>query len=175
MPTIRMSCTESDNGQSPLAVQGLNDFLLAFVVGRGPDHIFHPKLRSDSKISQPHITTLTSPTELRTMSLQCPRCHSLKVASFHHAMKIGAAIGTLGGAARGACAALAGSQAGALVGAINGPLGVTLGAVSGAILGSLVGGAGGCALGAQLGDKLDRHVLAHNLCLICGHRFNLTA
>lgn len=46
------------------------------------------------------------------MSLQCPRCHSLKVASFHHAMKIGAAIGTLGGAARGASAALAGSQAG---------------------------------------------------------------
>jgi hypothetical protein len=30
-------------------------------------------------------------------------------------------------------------------------------------------------LGAQLGDKLDRHVLAHNLCLICGHRFNLPA
>ena len=35
-----------------------------------------------------------------------------KVASFHHAMKIGAVIGTLGGAARGASAALAGCQAG---------------------------------------------------------------
>ena len=35
------------------------------------------------------------------MSLQCPRCNSPKVASFHHAMKVGAAIGTLGGAARG--------------------------------------------------------------------------
>jgi hypothetical protein len=32
---------------------------------------------------------------------------------------------------------------------------------------------GGCVLGAQLGDQLDRHVLANNLCLDCGHRFNL--
>jgi hypothetical protein len=113
--------------------------------------------------------------ELHTMSLQCPRCNSPKIASFHQAMKIAAAIGTVGGAARGVSAALAGGQAGATVGVIAGPLGVTLGAVSGAILGGLVGGAGGCALGAQLGDKLDRHVLAHNLCLICGHRFNLPA
>jgi hypothetical protein len=37
----------------------------------------------------------------------------------------------------------------------------------------LAGGVGGCALGAQLGESLDRHVLAHNLCLLCGHRFNL--
>ena len=106
------------------------------------------------------------------MSLQCPCCHSPKVASFHHAMKIGAAIGTVGGAARGVSAALAGSQTGALIGAIAGPIGITLGSVSGAILGGLTGGAGGCALGAQLGDTLDRHVLAHNLCLLCGHRFH---
>ena len=41
------------------------------------------------------------------MSLQCPRCHSPKVASFHHAMKAGAAIGAVGGLARGVSAALA--------------------------------------------------------------------
>jgi hypothetical protein len=113
--------------------------------------------------------------EVRPMSLQCPRCHSPKVASFHQAMKVGAAIGTVGGVARGVSAALAGGQAGALVGTIAGPFGITLGYVSGAILGGLAGGVGGCALGAQLGDTLDRHVLAHNLCLLCGHRFNLPA
>ncbi|WP_374382112.1 hypothetical protein [Pseudomonas fluvialis] len=52
---------------------------------------------------------------------------------------------------------------------------VTLGSVSGAILGGLAGSVGGCAIGAQLGESLDRHVLAHNLCLLCGHRFNLPA
>ncbi len=65
------------------------------------------------------------------MSLQCPRCHSPKVASFHHAMKVGAAIGTVGGVARGVIAALAGGQAGALIGAIAGPVGISLGSVSG--------------------------------------------
>ncbi len=45
------------------------------------------------------------------MSLQCPRCHSPKVASFHHAMKTGAAIGAVGGLARGISAALAGGKA----------------------------------------------------------------
>ena len=109
--------------------------------------------------------------ELQTMSLQCPRCNSPKIASLHQAMKIAAAIGTVGGAARGASSALAGGQFGAAVGAIAGPLGITLGAISGAVL----GGVGGCALGAQLGEKLDRHILANNLCLICGHRFNLSA
>src|SRR3990167_5032517 len=96
--------------------------------------------------------------ELRTMSLHCPRCNSPKIASFSHAMKVAAAIGTVGGAARGASAAL--------VGAIAGPLGIPLGTVSGAFLGSLAGGVGGCVLGAQLGEKLDRHVLANNLCLL---------
>jgi hypothetical protein len=113
--------------------------------------------------------------ELRPMSLQCTRCHSPKVVSFHHAMKITAAVGTVGGAARGISAALAGGQAGAAIGAIAGPVGITIGSVSGAILGGLAGGVSGCALGAQLGEKLDRHVLAHNLCLLCGHRFNLPA
>ena len=107
------------------------------------------------------------------MSLQCPRCNSPKIASLHQAMKIAAVLGTVGGAARGVSAAPPPPPPPATVGAIAGPFGVTLCAVSGAILGGLVGGAGGCALGAQLGDKLDRHVLAHNLCLICGHRFNL--
>ena len=109
------------------------------------------------------------------MSLQCPRCHSPKVASFHHAMKAGAAIGAVGGLARGVSAALAGGKAGAAIGVITGPVGITLGSVSGAILRVLAGGAVDFALGAQLGETLDRHVLAHNLCLICGHRFNLPA
>lgn len=111
--------------------------------------------------------------EVSPMSLQCPRCHSPKVASFHPAMKVGATIGTVGGVARGVSAALPGSHAGAALGALAGPVGITLGSVSGAILGGLAGGFGGCALGAQLGESLDRHVLAHNLCLLCGHRFNL--
>lgn len=111
--------------------------------------------------------------EVRPMSLQCPRCHSPKVASFHHAMKAGAAIGAVGGLARGISAALAGGKAGAALGLIAGPVGITLGSVSGAILGGLAGSVGGCAIGAQLGESLDRHVLAHNLCLLCGHRFNL--
>lgn len=127
------------------------------------------------KISVIHNYLAPPPNEVHPMSLQCPRCHSPKVASFHHAMKVGAAIGTVGGAARGVSAALAGGQAGALIGAIAGPVGITLGSVSGAILGGLAGGVGGCALGAQLGESLDRHVLAHNLCLLCGHRFNLPA
>lgn len=127
------------------------------------------------KISDLHNHNDITTKEIYPMSLQCPRCHSPKVASFHHAMKIGAAIGTVGGAARGVSAALAGGQSGALIGSIAGPVGITLGSVSGAILGGLAGGVGGCALGAQLGDTLDRHVLAHNLCLLCGHRFNLPA
>lgn len=68
--------------------------------------------------------------EFQTMSLQCPRCNSPKIASLHQAMKISAAIGTLDGAARGSSAALAGSQTGALIGAMAGPVGITLGSVS---------------------------------------------
>ena len=76
MPTIRMSCTDLDNGQSPLAVQGLNDFLLAIIGGRGSDHIFHPKPRFDSKISQPHITAMTPlPRRFNIERLQINRCH----------------------------------------------------------------------------------------------------
>jgi hypothetical protein len=127
------------------------------------------------EISAIHHSNDITTKEARPMSLHCPRCHSPKVASFHHAMKVGAAIGTAGGVARGVSAALAGGQAGALIGAFAGPVGITLGSVSGAILCGLAGGVGGCALGAQLGDTLDRHVLAHNLCLLCGHRFNLPA
>lgn len=106
------------------------------------------------KISATHYCNDITPKEIHPMSLQCPRCHSPKVASFHHAMKVGAVIGTVGGAARGVSAALAGGQAGAALGAFAGPVGVTLGSVSGAILGGLAGGAGGCALGAQLGESL---------------------
>ncbi len=140
---------------------------------------FHSWLRSCKavirfkKISALYHRNDITTKKVRSMSLQCPRCHSPKVASFHHAMKIAAAVGTVGGAARGVSAAMAGGKAGAAIGAVAGPVGITIGSVSGAIFGGLVGGVGGCALGAQLGDKLDRHVLAHNLCLLCGHRFNL--
>jgi uncharacterized membrane protein len=55
---------------------------------------------------------------------------------------------------------------------IAGPAGSLLGAISGAVLGGLAGGVGGCAIGAELGRCLDRHILANNLCLDCGYRFN---
>jgi hypothetical protein len=125
------------------------------------------------KISTTHYRNDITPKEIHLMSLQCPRCHSPKVASFHHAMKITAAVGAVGGVARGISAALAGGQVGTSVGAIAGPISITLGSASRAILGGLAGGMGGCALGAQLGEKLDRHVFANNLCLTCNHRFNL--
>jgi len=137
-----------------------------FILWQGPAIRF-------KKISITHYRDDITTKKVHPMSLQCPRCNSPKVASFHHAMKIAAAVGTVGGAARGVSAAMAGGKAGAAIGSVAGPVGITIGSVSGAIFGGLVGGVGGCALGAQLGDKLDRHVLAHNLCLLCGHRFNL--
>jgi len=54
------------------------------------------------------------------MSLQCPRCQSPKIASFHRAMKVTAAVGCAGGVARGVSTALAGGQAGAALGVIAG-------------------------------------------------------
>ena len=108
------------------------------------------------------------------MSLQCPRClpQSRFFPSRH---STGAAIGAVGGLARGVSAALAGGKAGAAIGVITGPVGITLGSVSGAILRVLAGGAVDFALGAQLGETLDRHVLTHKLCLLCGQRFTLPA
>lgn len=88
-------------------------------------------------------------------------------------MMVGALVGTIGGAARGANSALASSKTGANLSVLIRPPGTSIGSVSSAILGGLAGGVGGCALGAQLGEKLDRHVLANNLCLVCGNRFNL--
>lgn len=88
-------------------------------------------------------------------------------------MTVGAIVGSIGGAARSANPAFAGSQMGATFDAIAGPSGIIIGTVFSAILGRLVAGVRGCALGAQLGENLDRHVLANNLCLVCGHRFNL--
>jgi hypothetical protein len=88
-------------------------------------------------------------------------------------MTVAAVIGSIGGAAQGASSALAGSQIRATLGAFIRPPGISIESVSSAILAGLAGGAGGCTLGAQLGEKLDRHVLANNLCLVCGHRFNL--
>lgn len=109
------------------------------------------------------------------MSLQCPNCNSLQTASLRAAQKAGALVGTISGVARGASMALAGSQAGIAVVTLTSPPSIPLATLSNAILGGLAGGVGGCALGAQLGEQLDRHVLANNLCLTCGHRFNLPA
>lgn len=107
------------------------------------------------------------------MLFQCPCCNSRKIASLRTAMTVGAIAGSIGGAIRGASAALAGRPIGATFGALAGPSGITISTVSSAILGRLAAGVRGCALGAQLGENLDRHVLANNLCLVCGHRFNL--
>jgi hypothetical protein len=84
------------------------------------------------------------------MSLQCPRCISLKIASLIPAIKIFALVGTVSGVARGASTALAGGQTGSAAGTSTGPLGITLGSLSGAFLGGLACGVGDCALGAQL-------------------------
>jgi hypothetical protein len=90
-------------------------------------------------------------------------------------MTVGAIVSSIGDAARGANSVLAGSQMGAILGAIAGPSGIIIGTVFCAILGRLAAGVRGCALSAQLGESLDRHVLANNLCLLCGHRFKLPA
>lgn len=57
------------------------------------------------------------------MSLQCPLCNSPKITSLSTAMKIDAAVGTIGGTAPGASSALAGNEFG--IDVITGPLGVT--------------------------------------------------
>lgn len=90
-------------------------------------------------------------------------------------MRIAAFIGMLGGVLRGAGTILLTSPSASGNSPATPPLNVNLNALSSAILTSLVGAAGGCAMGAQLGEKLDRHVLANNLCLSCGHRFNVPA
>lgn len=88
-------------------------------------------------------------------------------------MTVGAIVGSIGDAARGVNSALAGSQVGATLVALAGPSGIIISTVFCAILGRLAAGVCGCALSAQLGENLGRHVLANNLCLLCGHRFNL--
>lgn len=107
------------------------------------------------------------------MSFQCPCCTSRKIAYLQPATKIAAFVGTVVGATHGVSTALIDSQLGPTAGALISPLGIKLGSLSSAVLGGFVGSVGGCALGAQLGEKLDRYALANNLCLVCGHRFNL--
>ncbi|MGE1392549.1 hypothetical protein AN467_13055 [Pseudomonas aeruginosa] len=105
------------------------------------------------------------------MLLPCPRCNSPKIFSHHQATKITAGLGLLGGAAGGISSALMAKQFFVQIETIAMPLGM----ISKAILSGLAGGVAGCLAGAQLGHKLDRHVLANNCCLLCGHRFNLPA
>lgn len=59
------------------------------------------------------------------MSLQCPLCNSPKITSLSTAMKIDAAVGTIGGTAPGASSALAGNEFGTAADVITGSLGVT--------------------------------------------------
>lgn len=70
------------------------------------------KSHSIQKTSALHNRNDITTKQVRPLSLPRPRCHSPKVAPFHHAMKVGAAIGNVGSVARGVSAALAGGQAG---------------------------------------------------------------
>ena len=108
------------------------------------------------------------------MSLHCPSCGSPQITTRLTAMRIAAIVGMLGGALRGAGTILLAGPT-APTRDISQPPDANLNALSSAILTGLVGAAGGCAMGAQLGEKLDRHVLANNFCLSCGHRFNVPA
>lgn len=124
------------------------------------------------KISVLHHCNDIQPGDFPTMSLHCPRCRSLRIASANPAMKFGIIAGTLCGAARGASAALVASRV-SLASPHVSPLSISLGSLSGAILGALAGAISGCTFGAQVGEQLDRYALANNICLTCGTRFNL--
>lgn len=80
-------------------------------------------------------------------------------------------MGLIGGAARGASSILTGSQRGATIVNFAGPIST----VSGAFLGAVAGGMEGSTIGADIGEKLDRYLLMNNICLSCGHRFNLSS
>lgn len=105
------------------------------------------------------------------MSLQCPRCNSPEIFTHHQALKITATIGMLGGAIGGVSSALAITQLSLRLSGVAIPLNT----ISKVILRGLTCGVTGCLGGSQLGNKLDRHVLANNGCLVCGHRFNVPA
>lgn len=91
------------------------------------------------------------------MSLQCPCCQPPRIAMSTPARRLGATVGAIGGAACVLSSAFFGRQT----------KDVAL------LLGAIVGAANGCLVGAKLGLQLDHHVIDSNLCLICGHRFNL--
>lgn len=95
------------------------------------------------------------------MSLQCPLCCSPKIASSQTSLRINASAGLLGGAVHVISQALTRNQIGLIAGALGGALGIVLGAAAGSVFGN------------QLGNLLDHRVLANNLCLDCGCRFNL--
>ncbi len=106
-----------------------------------------------NKNSVLHHCNDTPPGDIPSMSLNCPRCRSLRIASANPAMKLGIIAGTLCGAARGATAALAASRA-SLASPHLSPLSLSLGSISGAILGGLTGALSSCTLGTQVGKQL---------------------
>lgn len=50
------------------------------------------------------------------MTICCPSCGSLRIATRNHARKIGGVVGAVGGTASGAAGAMAGAQSGAVLG-----------------------------------------------------------
>lgn len=106
------------------------------------------------------------------MSLHCPSCRSLRIASAKPAMKLGIIAGTLCGVARGASVALAANRA-STAGPIATSLTFSLSSLSAVILRGLNGAISGCVLGAQLGEQIDRHAPSDHICLACGSRFTL--
>jgi hypothetical protein len=117
-----------------------------------------------------HCNDITSRRD--TMSLQCPKCSSERIATRNKGQKAGAIIGATAGAASGVSGALAGAEIGALTGAMAGPIGIPIGGLGGAIFGALTGGTAGCLAGAKVGELLDQRVLDNYVCLGCDHTFN---
>ncbi|MNT82303.1 hypothetical protein D3C72_2220170 [compost metagenome] len=92
--------------QAPHALKRWPDLIIEY------DPITRPRLLAIrfEKFSAPYNRNDITTKKVPTMSLQCPRCHSPKITAFHHAMKIAAAVGTVGGAALGVSTALAGGH-----------------------------------------------------------------
>lgn len=109
------------------------------------------------------------------MPLQCPCSLSPIVASFHHVMKVGAAIATMGSVERGVSTTLAAGQTGTAIGAFADPVGITFGSVSGTILGGIAKGVGGAHSALNVANRSTARFWRTTSACFCGHRFNLPA